>query len=330
MNQQVTKQHRSLQIVQAFSEVNVPESLYQGSNVSRLVQNLKETRDGVKSSNERLGKLRTEKENQAWYEVLSPFGDSTAEKIEEEHLTLNRRLATLAQHSSELLVVNTALSKVLCDQQQLLLDQQGALARQSEDIKDQNGRIQDGQEQLAAFQARQLASNDALGMRMQAVANRLAELAQRVVNFEQAVASAHARTLEAMDERLAELQEAAEHDNESLRVSVNRWRSESDRAIQALVAEQRLADSRLAEQRERAHRDHEAAWTAIDGLNAGRRRDLGSLTERLAALVSEQSVAQARMAALDARLDVLRRVISLAAVAVAAATGIATWLATRL
>lgn len=330
MNQQVSEQQRSLQIVQAFSEVDVPEALYKGSNVARLVQDLKETREGVKSSNDKLGRLRSEKENQAWYKGLSLLGDSTAEKIEEEHLNLNRRMAVLAQHSSELLVVNTALSKVLCDQQQLLLDQQGALARQAEDIEDQNGRIQGGQEQLATFQAQQLVSNDALGMRMLGIANRLEDLALRAVSFEQAMASAHARTLEAMDARLAEQQDAAEHANESLRASVNDWRAESDRAMQALGAEQRLAESRLVEQRERAHRDHEAAWTAIDGLHAGRQRDLGSLTDRLTALVSEQSVAQARMAALDARLDAFRRVTPLVAVAVTAASGIATWLATRL
>lgn len=320
MNQQFSEPQRSLQIVQAFSEVDVPESLYKGSNVARLVQNLQETRDGVKRSNDRLGKLRIEKDNETWYEGWNPFGVSTEEKIEEEHLKLNRQMATLAQHSSELLVVNTALSKVLCDQQQLLLDQQGILARQAEDIKNQNGRIQDGQEQLAAFQTRQLASNDVLGIRLVGIANRLEELAQAAVSFEQAVASAHARTLEAIELRLAEQHEAAEHATESLRESVNGWRAESDRAMQALSAEQR----------ERAHRDQEAVQTAINELHARRQGDLRSLTDRLAALVSEQSVAQARMATLDARLDAFRRVIPLVAVAAAAAAGIVTWLVTRL
>lgn len=330
MSHQVSEQQRSLQIVQAFSEVVVPESLYKGSSVARLVQDLNNTRDGVKSSNEKLSKLRLEKESQAWYERLNPLGDNATEKIEEEHLNLNRRMATLAQHSSELLVVNTALSKVLCDQQQLLLDQQDALARQAEDIKSQNGRIYNAQEQLADLQEQQLASNDALGKRMLGIADRLEDLTLRAVNFEHEVASAHARTLEAMDAHLAEQQDATERTIGSLRVSVNDWRAESDRAIQALTAEQRLMDSRMEEQRERAHHDHEAVLTAMDELLAGRQRDLGALADRLAALVSEQSVAQVRMAALDARLNAFRRIIPLVAIVTAAATGIATWLTTRL
>lgn len=330
MSQQVSEQQRSLQIVQAFSEVDVPESLYKDSNVARLVRDLKTTREGVKDSNDKLSKLRSEKENKAWYESWNPLGDNTSEKIEEEHLNLNRRLATLAQHSSELLVINTALSKVLCDQQQLLLDQQGILARQTEDIEDQNGRIQDGQEQLAALQAQQLASNDALGMRMVGIATRLEDLTLHAVRFEQAVASAHAHTLEAMDARLAEQQEAAEHANESLRTNVNDWRTESDRTMQALSAEQRLRDSQLAEQRKEAYRDHEATWSAIDELHAGRQRDLASLTDRLSVFVSEQSLTQVRMAALGARLDAFRRVIPLVTATAAAAAGAMTWLAMRI
>ena len=256
MNQQVSEQQRSLQIVQAFSEVDVPDSLYKESNVARLVKNVKAMQEDVKSSNDKLGDLRTEKEKQAWYEGWSLLGDSTEDKIQDEHLNLNRRMATLAQHSSELLVVNTALSKVLCDQQRLLLDQQGTLARQAEDIEEQNGRIQEGQEQLAEFQALQLASNDALGMRLLGVTERLEQLAQRAVTFEQAVASAHDRALEVMDDR-------------------------------------------LAEQREGAQRDYEVAWTAIDELRTSRQRDLATLTDRLAALMSEQLAAQTRLAALD-------------------------------
>ena len=287
MNQQVSEQQRSLQIVQAFSEVDVPDSLYKESNVARLVKNVKAMQEDVKSSNDKLGDLRTEKEKQAWYEGWSLLGDSTEDKIQDEHLNLNRRMATLAQHSSELLVVNTALSKVLCDQQRLLLDQQGTLARQAEDIEEQNGRIQEGQEQLAEFQALQLASNDALGMRLLGVTERLEQLAQRAVTFEQAVASAHDRALEVMDDR-------------------------------------------LAEQREGAQRDYEVAWTAIDELRTSRQRDLATLTDRLAALMSEQLAAQTRLAALDARLDAYRRVLPLVVAGAAAATGIATWLATWL
>ena len=52
MNQQVSEQQRSLQIVQAFSEVDVPDSLYKESNVARLVKNVKAMQEDVKSSNE--------------------------------------------------------------------------------------------------------------------------------------------------------------------------------------------------------------------------------------------------------------------------------------
>ncbi len=330
MNQQIIEQQRSLQIVQAFSEVVVPESLYKGSNIARLVQDIEKSRKGVESSNDTLSKLRTAKERQSLIDRLIPWGESPEEKIQGAHLNLNRQMATLAQHSSELLVVNTALSKVLCDQQQLLLDQQGVLARQTEDIESQNDRIKEGQKQLAAFQAQHLASNEAMGLRMVGVADRLEDLARRVVSFELEVASAHARTLEAMDAQLTEMQATAEHAIEGVRACVGGWRAESDHAIQTLCAEQRLADSRLVEQRERAHRDHEAMRAAFDELHAGSQREIGSLTKELATLVTAQSIAQTRMETLNTRVDAFRRLIPLVAAAAAAAASIATWLAIRL
>ena len=61
--------------------------------------------------------------------------------MQDAQLDLNKSIGRLTQTSSQLLIVNTAISKVLNDQQHILLEQQNMLKSQADTLGEQNNQI---------------------------------------------------------------------------------------------------------------------------------------------------------------------------------------------
>ncbi len=154
-----TKGSQELQIVQAFSSLEVPERIIRESNIKELLKGLSADQEKVLSEADRLNRLRGEKKDGNF---VGNWFHGRSDKIQEAQLDLNASIGQLTQKSSQLLVVNTAISKVLSDQQKLLLQQQNLLKQQAEELVAQNQRILDQQVQLGEQQQAINAANQGL------------------------------------------------------------------------------------------------------------------------------------------------------------------------
>jgi hypothetical protein len=150
---------QELQIVQAFSSLEVPERIIRESNIKELLHGLNADQQKVQSDAERLSRLRQEKKDGNF---VGNWFHGRGDKIQEAQLDLNATIGQLTQKSSQLLVVNTAISKVLSDQQNILLQQQNLLKQQADALAAQNQRILDQQVQLAEQQEAIKAANQGL------------------------------------------------------------------------------------------------------------------------------------------------------------------------
>jgi len=134
-----------LQIVQAFSSLDVPERIIRDSNIKELINSIISENDSVESNAQRLERLRQKKKDGNF---LSNFIDGVDGDIQSSQLDLNQSIGRLTKKSSQLLIVNTAISKVLSDQQRILLEQQHLLKKQTENLDEQNRKIFEQQKKL--------------------------------------------------------------------------------------------------------------------------------------------------------------------------------------
>lgn len=148
-----------LQVVEAFSALTIPEQIVRDSNIRELIEGMVADTNAVKDESGRLERLRREKKDGNFF---SNMWNDRDEKVQAAQLDLNQAMGRLTQRSSQLLVVNTAISKVLSDQQNILLKQQELLAEQAQELKRQNDKILEQQGQLAEQQKGLKAANQGL------------------------------------------------------------------------------------------------------------------------------------------------------------------------
>ncbi|RKF36732.1 hypothetical protein [Paraburkholderia fungorum] len=155
MNQSTHEQ----QVVQAFSAISIPEQIFRDSNIRELIDGMVAETKSVKDESGRLARLRQEKKDGNFF---SNMWNDRDEKVAGAQLDLNQAMGRLTQRSAQLLVVNTAISKVLSDQQTVLLKQQSLLEEQANQLKLQNEKILEQQVQLAETQKGLNAANQGL------------------------------------------------------------------------------------------------------------------------------------------------------------------------
>jgi hypothetical protein len=148
-----------LQVVQAFSALTIPEQIVRDSNIGELIEGMVAETKSVKVGAKRLDELRQEMKDSNF---VSNLWNGQDEKVKAAQLDLNQAMGRLTQRSSQLLVVNTAISKVLSDQQKILLEQQELLAAQAHELRRQNEKILEQQDQLAEQQKGLIAANQGL------------------------------------------------------------------------------------------------------------------------------------------------------------------------
>ena len=129
---------QELQVVKAFSSISVPEDVIRNSDIKGIVQDILSENEAVDANSRRLQRLRREKAEGNFFGNL---WHNRSDKVDDAQSDLNTSIGKLTQKSSQLLVVNTAISKVLSDQQGVLLQQQRLLEKQTEKLKKQNDKI---------------------------------------------------------------------------------------------------------------------------------------------------------------------------------------------
>ena len=137
--------NQELQIVQVFSSVDIPEKIIRDSNIKDLIRDMTAEQDSVQSDALRLEQLRQEKKEGNF---IANWWNDRDDKVQDAQIDLNKSIGRLTQKSSQLLIVNTAISKVLHDQQRILLEQQNILKRQTYTLEEQNRKILEQQKLL--------------------------------------------------------------------------------------------------------------------------------------------------------------------------------------
>ena len=249
---------QELQIVQAFSNLSVPERIIQESNIKELLHGLNDDQQKVQSEAKRLAKLREEKKEGNF---VGNWFYGRSDKIQEAQLDLNASIGQLTQKSSQLLVVNTAISKVLSDQQNLLLQQQNLLKKQAEELKAQNERILAQQIQLGEQQDAINAANQGLleakGL-TQEQAQKLVGCVRLVTEAEQRIDSAGQALRSTLEQRMGAVEEhclnrlAAGLDEVERRQVGNERRLADAMAVQA--QQYRTEFTQLAEENQTFHK----------------------------------------------------------------------------
>jgi len=180
----VSESHpQELQIIQAFSTVTVPDRILRDSNVKELIRSMIDEQDKVQNNARNLDKARQEKKDG---NIIGNWWNDRGDNVQEAQLDLSKSIGQLTQKSSQLLVVNTAISKVLSDQQNILLMQQDLLKQQTTRLEEQNEKILAHQLQLAAQQKAINAANEGLLTAKGVTQEQAKKLVGCVVRVEQA------------------------------------------------------------------------------------------------------------------------------------------------
>jgi len=190
---------KEIQIVTALSTADLPEALIGNSCVKELVGAVVGAQQQTKAANDKLQAARSEKDSQ---NAVSRWWNNTEDKIKDAQLDLTTTISNLNRHSSQLLIFNTAISKVLCDQQDILTRQQKVLEEQAAQIKQQNSEILEQQKALETQQVEISKANQGL-MEAKGVT---AEQARNLIGCVQRVEAAEERISEVNRELLATIE----------------------------------------------------------------------------------------------------------------------------
>lgn len=198
---------KEVQIVAALSSADLPEALIGDSCVKELISAVMGSQQKAKSANDSLDKARREKNEQ---NMFSNWWNNTEDKVKDAQLNLTSSIANLNRHSSQLLIFNTAISKVLCDQQNILLRQQQLLEDQASELNLQNLQILAQQKSIEAQQIEIRSANQGLLEAKGVTAEQARELVgcvQRVESAEQRITQVNQHLLTAIEQYLDQLRQ---------------------------------------------------------------------------------------------------------------------------
>lgn len=136
---------QELDIIHAFSSVEIPEKIIRDSNIRELIHGMRTEQEAVRIDAQKLERLRQEKKEG---NIIGNMWHGRDDKVQDAQIDLNKTIGRLTQKSSQLLIVNTAISKVLNDQQRILLEQQNILKQQTDTLEEQNRKILEQQNLL--------------------------------------------------------------------------------------------------------------------------------------------------------------------------------------
>ena len=174
---------QELQIVQAFSSVEVSERTIRSADIKGLVGGMLAAQDEVGRSAEELERAHREKKDGS---RIGNWWKQRDDKLQDAQVDLQQSLGSLSRKSSQLLIANAAISKVLSDQQQILLQQQNLLKQQADLLEEQNRKILGQQRAIEQQQQEIDAANQGLLETRGVAAGQTDQLVSSVKRLEQA------------------------------------------------------------------------------------------------------------------------------------------------
>ena len=143
--EQLTTKNSTL-IVETISNVNLPQNILNEVNIKELITNIHQSQKDINKNKKNLEDAKA-----AYQEgnFIGNFWYNREDAIREAREDLSIAIGNLTSQSSTLIVFNTAISKVLLEQQKILNEQQEELKQQASRIQMQNKYIQKNQDELA-------------------------------------------------------------------------------------------------------------------------------------------------------------------------------------
>ncbi len=141
--------NKNFQIIKVLASADLPESVIRAGNIDGLINSIIAAQKNLHLNTRHVDNLRKDGKKKNF---VSNWWNDLDEKIQDAQIDLNKSIDHLTEKSSQLLIVNTAISKILSDQQNTLLNQQNILRQQTEALEKQNKKIIGQQEQLAQQQ----------------------------------------------------------------------------------------------------------------------------------------------------------------------------------
>ncbi|MEE4462430.1 hypothetical protein V2S84_09960 [Azotobacter chroococcum] len=281
---------QELQIVQAFSSVEVSEQIIRSADIKGLVGGMLSAQDEVGRSAEELERARQEKKGGS---LIGNWWKDRDDKLQDAQIDLQKSIGSLSQKSSQLLIVNAAISRVLSDQQQVLLHQQNMLRQQADLLEEQNRRILGQQRALEQQQQEIDLANRGLLEARDVTAEQTDRLVGSVKRLEQAESQ-----MEALNQQMVVCVA------EDLVTAVSDWRTRLDDLGRDFAQRQAGLEKKLFDE----FRDHlDQVRTELE---AAADRSAAGAVELERKLQQQAQAGQARIEAQEAAARQLREALS--------------------
>ncbi|MBB5866479.1 hypothetical protein [Xanthomonas sp. 3058] len=203
MNTVTQQASQELIIVRAVASLDLPHELGSTGHLGTLVRRMGEEGKALRYKADALELARQAKRDGNF---IGNLVKGRQEAMDDAQMDLNKAIANLTASTSELLVINTALSKVLHIQQEDLHDQQIELESQATNIREQNVQILQQQEEQTRQQEQIILVNEGIleakGL-TQEQALKLVGCVERVTEAEQVLKLEVQRLEMDVEERLA-------------------------------------------------------------------------------------------------------------------------------
>ncbi|MCW2255404.1 ElaB/YqjD/DUF883 family membrane-anchored ribosome-binding protein [Providencia alcalifaciens] len=150
---------QELIIVNAISQMVIPSDAFENSEFKEIISNFKEAQNKVCSDLSDIERARNEVKDGG---MIGNLWNNRKDKLQDAQFDLNKSVGLLTKQSSDLILFNTAISKVLVSQQNLLHEQQEMLRAQAGELAAQNKNIKEHQIKLSSQQDDIVKANNGL------------------------------------------------------------------------------------------------------------------------------------------------------------------------
>jgi DNA repair exonuclease SbcCD ATPase subunit len=229
--------NQELIIVNAISQMVIPTDIFEKSEFKQAINDFKSAQESVKKSLDSVESKRNEvKEGN----FLGNWWSNREAALQDAQLDLNKSIGLLTKQSSDLILFNTAISKVLVSQQKILHEQQELLKKQAAELASQNKCIEKQQVDLSEQQERLLEVNkgllEAKGITREH-AEKLVGCVKRVETAEQKMELSNQELERSVAARIVACEERAESIKTEVDEALYNYRQEAAVRLEALSSE---------------------------------------------------------------------------------------------
>ncbi|MGL5486907.1 MAG: hypothetical protein ACRDC6_11545 [Shewanella sp.] len=151
--------NQELIIVNAISQMVIPTEIFEKSEFKQAINDFKSAQESVQKS---LDSVEYKRKAVDAGSSLGNWWNNRNSELRDAQLDLNKSMGLLTKQSSDLILFNTAISKVLVSQQKVLHEQQELLKKQASELASQNTRILKQQKDQSEQQKKLLEVNKGL------------------------------------------------------------------------------------------------------------------------------------------------------------------------